>query len=97
MFEVLWEESRLQPEVISPSGNYEGISQFLGSTFRRNVRSMKRLGLVPDDAVYSPLDPVQASEVMAWMWSQGYTNHWGPYQRVAQRRDREAQATRQPN
>ncbi len=97
MFHVLWEESRLQPEAISPSGHFEGVSQFLGSTFRRNVRAMKRLGLVAEDAKYSPLDPDQAIEVMAWMWSQGHTNHWGPYRRVAQRIDREAQATRLPN
>lgn len=82
MYQVIWEESRLQPEVVSPCGLYQGISQFARSTFRRNVRAMKRLGLVPEGAKYSPFDPDQAIEVMAWMWSQGYNDHWGPYRRV---------------
>ena len=90
MYHVLWEESRLQPGVVSPNGMYEGISQFLPSTFRRNVRAMKRLGVVPQDADYSPFEPGQAIEVMAWMWSQGYSSHWGPYQKVARRLEMEA-------
>jgi hypothetical protein len=92
MYHVLWEESRLRTDVVSPSRLYEGISQFLPSTFRRNVRTMKRLGVLPEDVEYSPMDPDQAIEVMAWMWSQGYSSHWGPYQRVAQRLEREALA-----
>jgi hypothetical protein len=97
MYQVIWEESRLKPEVISPCRLYKGIGQFSRSTFRRNVQAMKRLGLVPEDAKYSPFDPDQAIEVMAWMWSQGYSNHWGPYRLVARRLEREAQAARLTN
>lgn len=97
MYQVIWEESRLKPEVVSPCGLYEGISQFLGSTFRRNVRAMKRLGLIPKDAKYNPFDPDQAIEVMAWMWSQGYSSHWGPYQRVARKLEGKAVAARLTN
>ena len=84
MYNVLWEESRLKPDVVSPCGRYVGISQFLPSTFRRNVRAMRHLGLLPEGVDYSPLDPQQSISVMAWMWSQGYHRHWGPYRRVVQ-------------
>ncbi|HEX7579580.1 MAG TPA: transglycosylase SLT domain-containing protein [Thermoanaerobaculia bacterium] len=97
MYQVIWEESRLKPKVVSPCGLYEGISQFLGSTFRRNVRAMKRLDLIPKDAKYNPFDPDQAIEVMAWMWSQGYSSHWGPYRRVSRRLEGEAVVARLTN
>jgi hypothetical protein len=97
MYQVMWEESRLQADVVSPCGLYQGIAQFVRPTFRRNVRAMKRLGLIPGEAAYSPLDPDQAIEVMAWMWSQGYSSHWGPYRRVAQRLERETQSARLTN
>jgi hypothetical protein len=97
MYQVIWEESRLKPKVVSPCGLYEGVSQFLGSTFRRNVRAMKRLDLIPKDAKYNPFDPDQAIEVMAWMWSQGYSSHWGPYRRVSRRLVGEAVAARLTN
>ena len=44
---------------------------------------MRRLGLIWGDEEWSPFDPAQAIEVMAWMWSQGFHDHWGPYRRVA--------------
>lgn len=97
MYTVLWEESRLEPEVVSPGGLYVGISQFAKSTFRRNVRSMKRLGVVAEEAAYSPFDPDQAIEVMAWMWSQGYSSHWGPYRKVARKLEKEAVTARLVN
>lgn len=85
MYRVLWEESRLTPKVRSACGRYFGISQFTRSTFRANVREMRHLGLVWGDEEWSPMNPSQAIEVMAWMWSQGYHDHWGPYRRVVQR------------
>ena len=97
MYTVLWEESRLDPDVVSPDGLYEGIGQFCLSTFRRNVRSMKRLGVVAVDASYSPRVPDQAIEVMAWMWSQGYSSHWGPYRRVTRKLEKEAVTARLVN
>ena len=85
MYHVLWEESRLTPQVRSGCGRYNGISQFSPYTFRRNVAAMRRLGLIWGNEEWSPFDPSQAIEVMAWMWSQGYQNHWGPYRRVLRR------------
>ncbi len=85
MYQVLWEESRLTPTVRSSCGRYYGISQFTPSTFRYNVEAMRRLGLIWGNQKWSPFDPVQAIEVMAWMWSQGYHEHWGPYRRVSRR------------
>ena len=85
MYKVLWEESRLTPQVRSSCGRYYGISQFTLSTFRYNVDAMRRLGLVWGDDEWSPFNPVQAIEVMAWMWKQGYHDHWGPYRRVVRR------------
>lgn len=85
MYHVLWEESRLTPKVRSSCGRYNGIGQFTRSTFRRNVESMRRLGLIQGDEEWSPFNPAQAIEVMAWMWSQGYHDHWGPYRRVVRR------------
>lgn len=82
MYHVLREESRFLPHVKSPSGRYQGISQFSRSTFHRNVRRMREAGLISKTISYSPLNPAQAIEVMAWMWSQGYSSHWGPYRRV---------------
>ena len=85
MYHVLWEESRLTPKVRSSCGRYYGIGQFTLSTFRYNVEAMRRLGLIWGDDHWTPYDPAQAIEVMAWMWSQGYHGHWGPYRRVARR------------
>ena len=85
MYQVLWEESRLFPGVRSGCGRYYGISQFTRSTFRANVCEMRHLGLVWGDEEWSPMNPAQAIEVMAWMWSQGYHDHWGPYRRVVRR------------
>ena len=82
MYHVLWEESRLTSGVTSPCGRYYGIGQFTPSTFRHNVGVMRRLGLIWGDEEWSPFEPAQAIEVMAWMWSQGYHDHWGPYRRV---------------
>lgn len=85
LYNVLWEESRLVPRVRSSCGRYYGISQFTRSTFRYNVEAMRRLGLIWGAGEWTPDDPVQAIEVMAWMWSQGYHDHWGPYRRVVRR------------
>ncbi len=85
MYQVLWEESRLTPEVRSPCGRYYGIGQFTRSTFRHNVEVMRRLGLIWGDGEWSPYDPAQAIEIMAWMWSRGFHDHWGPYRRVIRR------------
>ena len=85
MYQVLWEESRLTSKVRSGCGRYHGISQFTPYTFRRNVEAMRRLGLIWGDEPWSAFNPVQAIEVMAWMWSQGYQDHWGPYRRVLRR------------
>lgn len=85
MYHVLWEESRFTSRVRSGCGRYFGISQFTASTFRHNVEAMRRLGLIWGDESWSPFDPAQAIEVMAWMWSQGYQDHWGPYRRVVRR------------
>lgn len=85
MFLVLWEESRFKGDAVSECGRYHGIGQFTRSTFRFSVARMRRLGLVWGDDDWSPLDPAQAIEVMAWMWSKGYHNHWGPYRRVVRR------------
>ncbi len=85
MYHVLWEESRLLPEVKSACGRYFGIGQFVRSTFNSNVAEMKKRGLIPKESRFSPLDADQAIEVMAWMWSQGYMSHWGPYRRVSRR------------
>lgn len=82
MFEVIWRESRCLPHVTSDDGLYHGIAQFLPSTFEANVREMKRRGLVRRDVRYSPMNPDQALEVMAFMWSEGYADHWGPYRRL---------------
>lgn len=82
MYRVLWEESRLMPEVRSPCGRYYGIGQFTRSTFRANVEAMRRLGLIWGGEKWSPFDPAQAIEVMAWMWSRGFHDQWGPYRRV---------------
>lgn len=85
MYNVLWEESRLTAKVRSSCGRYFGISQFTRSTFRYNVEAMRRIGLIWGTEEWSPYNPVQAIEVMAWMWSRGYHDHWGPYRRVARR------------
>ena len=85
MYHVLWEESRLTPKVRSSCGRYYGIGQFTLSTFRYNVEAMRRIGLIWGEGDWTPYDPVQAIEVMAWMWSQGYHGHWGPYRRVVRR------------
>lgn len=85
MFLVLWEESRFKGDALSDCGRYHGIGQFTLSTFRWSVERMRRLGLIWGDDEWSPLDPSQAIEVMAWMWSRGDHNHWGPYRRVVRR------------
>lgn len=85
MFLVLWEESRFAPRALSDCGRYHGIGQFTLSTFRYSVDRMRRLGLIWGDEEWSPLVPAQAIEVMAWMWSRGDHNHWGPYRRVVRR------------
>lgn len=88
MYHVLWEESTLRGNVTSPCGRYYGIGQFTLSTFRESVEKMRRLRLIWGDEEWSPLDPVQAIEVMAFMWSRGYHDHWGPYRRVVRRQAR---------
>lgn len=85
MYHVLWEESRLTAGVRSSCGRYDGIGQFTRSTFRYNVEAMRRIGLIWGDGEWSPFNPVQAIEVMAWMWSRGYHDHWGPYRRVVRK------------
>jgi hypothetical protein len=85
MFLVLWEESRFAPRARSECGRYHGIGQFTHSTFRWSVERMRRLGLIWGEDEWSPLVPAQAIEVMAWMWSRGDHNHWGPYRRVVGR------------
>ncbi|MBL8111573.1 MAG: hypothetical protein JNK60_01720 [Acidobacteria bacterium] len=85
MFRTIWHESRCQSGAKSRCGRYYGIAQFVKSTFTKNVKKMKALGYVAPDAAYSPLDTDQAMEVMAFMWSQGYERHWGPYARHAKR------------
>lgn len=94
MYHVLWEESRLIPEVRSASGRYHGIGQFTLSTFRYNVRAMRRLGLIWGPEEWSPMNAAQAIEVMAWMWSRGYHEHWGPYRRVTRRLGTDRTASR---
>ncbi len=86
MYHVLWEESTLRGIVSSPCGRYHGIGQFTLSTFRESVGKMRRLRLIWGDEDWSPFNPVQAIEVMAFMWSRGDHDHWGPYRRVARRR-----------
>ena len=97
IYDVLWEESRLLPDVKSPCGRYLGMAQFKPSTFDANVRRMQQLGLLPQTMAFSPYQPEHAIEVMAWMWSQGYENHWGPYRRVARRFGRTLLAENRPN
>ncbi|KAA0252860.1 MAG: hypothetical protein EDX89_16960 [Acidobacteria bacterium] len=92
MYHVLWEESRLLPHVRSACGRYLGIGQFVPRTFRANVAEMKKHGLLAEDVRYSPFDPDQAIEVMAFMWSRGHQNHWGPWRRVSRRLARESAA-----
>lgn len=94
MYHVLWEESRFTPQIRSACGRYFGIGQFTRSTFRQNVAVMRRLGLIWGDEEWSPTDPAQAIEVMAWMWSQGFHEHWGPYRRVSRRLANEKVANR---
>ncbi len=97
IYDVLWEESRLHPEVKSPCGRYLGMAQFKPSTFDASVKRMQQLGLLPRNIDFSPYQPEHAIEVMAWMWSQGYENHWGPYRRVARRFGRTVLAENRPN
>ena len=54
MYHVLWEESRLTPNVRSRCGRYYGIGQFTLPTFRYNVEAMRRLGLIWGDEEWSP-------------------------------------------
>lgn len=49
---------------------------------------MRRLRLIWGDEEWSPFNPVQAIEVMAFMWSRGYHDHWGPYRRVVRQQAR---------
>lgn len=93
MYRVLWAESGLKPDIVSHCGRYEGIAQFLPSTFEFNVGAMRRAGLLPEGVEYSPFDPGQAILVMAYMWSKGYERHWGPYRRVARELLAESGAT----
>jgi hypothetical protein len=53
---------------------------------------MKRLGLFDENAVLSPMDPEHAVHVMAWMWSQGGQNQWGPAKRFLRQLAREQRA-----
>jgi hypothetical protein len=85
MYHVLWEESSFRPQVSSSCGRYHGISQFTLSTFRESVGKMRREKLIWGDEAWSPFDPVQAIEVMAFLWSRGSHEKWGPYRRVARR------------
>ena len=92
MYHVLWEESRLGAGVSSPCGRYHGIGQFTHSTFRESVARMRRLGLIWGDDEWTPFDAAQAIEVMAFMWSRGGHDHWGPYRRVVRRLSAVAEA-----
>ncbi len=78
MARVIHAESRGFEAVRSPNGRYVGLCQFMPRTFRANVAAMKRAGLLDPDEGLSPLDPEDAVNVMAWMWSQGYSDQWGP-------------------
>ncbi len=85
LLDVIRQESGYFSNVVSPCGRYLGMCQFTPSTFEANVRAMKAQGLVPSAARFSPLDAEQSVQVMAWMWSQGFVNHWGPAARALQR------------
>ena len=78
MVQVIHAESRGFEAVRSSNGRYVGLCQFMPRTFRANVAAMKRAGLLDPDEGLSPLDPEDAVNVMAWMWSQGYSDQWGP-------------------
>lgn len=79
---VIHEESRRFPEARSRSGRYVGLCQFMPATFRANVRAMKKAGLLDPAESCSPLDPEDAINVMAWMWSRGLQDQWGPWRRL---------------
>lgn len=78
MARVIHAESRGFEAVTSRGGRYVGLCQFMPSTFRANVSAMKRAGVIGSEDDFSPLDPEDAVNVMAWMWSQGYYDLWGP-------------------
>jgi hypothetical protein len=78
LFGVIRIESACFPEVVSPCGRYHGLCQFTRGTFNASVRRMKSLGLLEEEASFSPMDPDHAVHVMAWMWSHGGHRHWGP-------------------
>ncbi len=82
MLWVIHEESRRFPEARSRSGRYVGLCQFMPATFKANVRAMKDAGLLDSSDLCSPLDPDDAINVMAWMWSRGQQDQWGPWRRL---------------
>ncbi len=92
MYSVLWEESRLTADAESACGRYHGIGQFSPRTFGWAVDRMRERGLIPPGVKYSPYDPANAIEVMAFMWSEEMEPHWGPYKRVIKRLQREEKA-----
>ncbi len=78
MARVIHAESRGFEAVMSRGGRYVGLCQFMPRTFRANVAAMKLAGALDPEEELSPLDPEDAVNVMAWMWSQGYYDLWGP-------------------
>jgi hypothetical protein len=78
MFRVIYEESRFFKNVQSDCGRYIGICQFTPSTFYANVEAMRDRMLIPKNVSLTPFNPEDAIQVMAYMWSRGYKDHWGP-------------------
>ena len=78
MVRVIHAESRGFEAATSRGGRYVGLCQFMPKTFRANVAAMKQAGVLDPEDDFSPLDSEEAVNVMAWMWSQGYYDLWGP-------------------
>lgn len=78
MFRVIHAESRFVRNVQSDCGRYIGICQFTPSTFYANVKAMRERMLIPKNVMFTPFNPDHAIHVMAYMWSRGYKDHWGP-------------------
>ena len=83
--------------VKSPSGRFYGLCQFMPCTFRAYVEAMKKFGLVDAEAIYSPLNPEHAIQVMVWMWSQGEQLQWGPARRILMAKARPVQGPPLPD